>query len=119
MENYSIKKNKEFEFSSPIALGLLEAVPFAKSPIEAVLFHAEMLLIESGMAEPPFSPEVYAPLRSVKEVHYKDIEVDGRLIPSNNGFIIELRKDRSAERINFTFAHELAHTFFLRICSFN
>jgi Zn-dependent peptidase ImmA (M78 family) len=71
-----------------------------------------MLLIESGMVEPPFSPEVYAPLRSVKQVLYRDMKIDGRLIPSNNDFIIELRKDRSTERINFTFAHELAHTFF-------
>jgi Zn-dependent peptidase ImmA (M78 family) len=111
VENCSIK-NKKFEFSSPIALGLLNAIPFAKSPIEAVLFHAEMLIVESGMAEPPFSPEVYAPLRNVKQVLYKDMKIDGRLIPSNNDFIVELRKDRSAERINFTFAHELAHTFF-------
>ncbi len=111
MEDYS-KKNKKFNFTSPIALGLLESTPFAKNPIEAVLFHAEMLLMESGLTEPPFSPTVYAPLRSVKEVLLKDIKVDGRLIPYEKGFIIELRKDRPLERINFTFAHELAHTFF-------
>lgn len=112
MEDCSIKKNKKSEFSSPVALGLLKSTPFAKTPVEAIIFHAEMLLMESGMTEPPFSPTVYAPLRSVKEVLYRDIKIDGRLIPFDDGFIIELRKDRPAERINFTFAHELAHTFF-------
>ena len=112
MESYPSKRNSKSEFSSPIALGLLESTPFAKNPIEAVIFHSEMLLMESGMTEPPFSPTIYAPLRSVKKVLYKDLKIDGRLIPYEDGFIIELRKDRPIERINFTFAHELAHTFF-------
>lgn len=112
MEDYSKKERKENTFSSPLALGLLQSTPFTKNPVEAVLFHAQMLLIESGMTEPPFSPSVYAPLRNVKDVLYKDMKIDGRLIPSADGFIIELRKDRPKERINFTFAHELAHTFF-------
>lgn len=112
MEDYSKKKSKKSEFSSPLSLGLLKANPLAKTPVEAILFQAEMLLIESGMTEPPFSPRVYAPLRGVKEVVYKDMKIDGRLIPFKDGFIIELRKDRAVERINFTFAHELAHTFF-------
>ncbi len=112
MEDYFNQKKKKSEFSSSIALGLLKSTPFAKTPIEAVIFHAEMLLMESGMTEPPFSPTIYAPLRSVKEVLYKDLKIDGRLIPYEDGFIIELRKDRPKERINFTFAHELAHTFF-------
>ena len=114
MENCSIKNNKTSSFSSPIALGLLASTPFAKNPVEAVIFHSEMLLMESGLTEPPFSPMVYAPLRSVKDVLYKNLKIDGRLIPSDNGFIIELRKDRPKERINFTFAHELAHTFFYK-----
>ncbi|HEY0460582.1 MAG TPA: hypothetical protein VGC97_15705, partial [Pyrinomonadaceae bacterium] len=112
MEDYSNQKKKKSEFSSSIALELLKSTPFAKTPIEAVIFHAEMLLMESGMTEPPFSPMIYAPLRSVKEVFYKELKIDGRLIPYEDGFIIELRKDRPKERINFTFAHEIAHTFF-------
>ena len=95
-----------------MSLGLLEANLFAKNPVEAILFHAQMLLIESGMSDPPFSPAVYAPFRNIKEVLYKDIKVDGRLIPVVDGFVVELRKDRPKERMNFTFAHEIAHTFF-------
>jgi hypothetical protein len=40
------------------------------------------------------------------------MKVEGRLLPCNDGFIIELRKDRPHERKNFTCAHEIAHTFF-------
>jgi hypothetical protein len=91
----------------------LKSTPFAKTPVEAVIFHAEMLLMESGMTEPPFSPIAYAPLRSVKEVLYKDIKIDGRLIPFNDGFIIELRKDRPAERIKFYICSRTRTHFFL------
>lgn len=110
--NYSSRKGREPVFSSPLAVGLLAAVPGAKDPVDAILWHAGALVIESGMMEPPYSPASYAPLRNVKEIIHRDMEVDGRLIPSVEGFIIELRKDRSHERKNFTLAHELAHTFF-------
>jgi Zn-dependent peptidase ImmA (M78 family) len=112
VEDFSIKEKKTYVYSGPISLALLESTPFAKSPVEAILFHAEMLILESGMKVPPFSPMVYAPLRRIKEVLYSNINVDGRLIPVSDGFVIELRKDRPTERKNFTFAHELAHTFF-------
>lgn len=110
--DYSKTGDLTKKFSSPLSLGLLNSVPGARNPVEAILWHAQMLLIESGMIEPPFAPAKYAPLRGVKEIVYKDMEVDGRLIPSANGFVIELRKDRSHERKNFTCAHELGHTFF-------
>lgn len=110
-EDY-IRTKESFLFSSPASLGLLNTVPFAKNPIDAVLWYAEMLVIESGLTEPPFSPSIYAPIRKIKEVLYKDIKVDGRLIPYDDGFKIELRQDRPHRRKNFTFAHELAHTFF-------
>jgi len=90
----------------------LAAVPGAKDPVDAILWHAGALVIESGITEPPYAPASYAPLRNVKEIVHRDMEIDGRLIPNAGGFIIELRKDRSHERKNFTLAHELAHTFF-------
>lgn len=111
-QNYFKLKEQSQKFSSPLALGLLNSVPGAKDPIEAILWHAEMLFVESGLKRPPFSPANYAPLRRVNKIELKDMEVDGRLIPDVNGFVIELRKDRPHERKNFTCAHELGHTFF-------
>jgi Predicted Zn peptidase len=104
--------SRKVKFSSPIALGLCAAVPAATDPIDAILWHAGVLVIESGLTAPPFAPASYAPLRKVKEIIQKDLAVEGRLVPCYGGFTIELREDRSHERKNFTCAHELAHTFF-------
>lgn len=111
-KNCSKQNSRISAFSSPLALGLLAAVPSAKDPIDAILWHASVLVIESGMTGPPYSPASYATLRNVKQIVHRDMEVDGRLIPYSGGFIIELRKGRPQERKNFTCAHELAHTFF-------
>lgn len=100
------------KFSSPLALGMWAAVPAAHDPIDAILWHARMLIIESGLSQPPFTPATYAPLRNVKSIVEKYMEVEGQLIPRGSGFTIELRKDRPQERKNFTCAHEIGHTFF-------
>jgi len=107
-ENYS----RKYKFNGPRALGLLKSLPVATDPVEAVLLFAEMLVIESGMTEPPFAPARYAPLRRIHQILFNDMEVDGRLIPVENGFIVELKKNQSHERKNFTLAHEVSHTFF-------
>lgn len=100
------------KFSSPLALGLCASVPAAKDPLEAILWHARLLVIESGLSRPPFTPAAYAPLRNVKRIEERYMEAEGCLIPRSDGFVIELRKDRPHERKNFTCAHELGHTFF-------
>jgi Zn-dependent peptidase ImmA (M78 family) len=102
----------ETSFSSPLALNLLAATPTAGDPVDAILWHARTLVIESGLSRPPYSPASYAELRNVRDITEKDMAVDGRLIPGFDSFMIELRKDRSQQRKNFTCAHELAHTFF-------
>jgi hypothetical protein len=112
--NYSdqyVPKGK-IKFESPLALGLCATVPAAKDPIEAIQWQAQALIIESGLNEPPYYPSSYAQLRYVKDIVYKPMEVEGRLLPCIGGFTIELRYDRSPERKNFTCAHELGHTFF-------
>lgn len=99
-------------FSSPLALGLCAAVPAAADPVAAVLWHARRLIAESGLTGPPFLPASYAHIRRVRKIVYKDMQVEGCLIPCDGEFIIELRKDRPYGRTNFTCAHELGHTFF-------
>lgn len=98
--------------SGPIARGLLASVPGAKNASDAVLWYAELLIAESGISQPPFQPHLYADLRRVKSIVDKDMKVEGRLVPVGQGFLIEVRKDRSRQRKNFSCAHELAHTFF-------
>ncbi len=100
------------KFAGPLALGLCAAVPSAKDPVDAIIRHARALVLESGLSKPPFHPASFAHLRRVRAIVQREMNVDGRLLPSDDGFIIELRKDRPHERKNFTCAHELAHTFF-------
>lgn len=103
---------KTSEFSSPLSIGLLQATPGAKDPVDAILRHARELVHESGITKPPFRPALLAPLRKVNSILYRNIEEEGRLIPYKSDFAIELRMDRSFQRKNFTCAHEIAHTFF-------
>lgn len=108
----SCHSSERARFTGPLARGLVEAVPGAKDPVEAILYHARLLLIESGMQLPPFAPSSYATLRNVRSIVEIDLNIDGRLVPVGNEFVIELRKNRSRQRKNFTCAHEIAHTFF-------
>lgn len=100
------------KFESPLALGLCAALPSAKDPVDAITRHARALVLESGLSKPPFRPASFAHLRKVTAIVQRDMKVEGRLLPCEGGFVIELRRDRPHERKNFTCAHELAHTFF-------
>jgi Zn-dependent peptidase ImmA (M78 family) len=99
-------------FQSPLALGLCAALPSAKDPVDAITWHARTLVLEAGLSKPPFRPASFAHLRKVTAIVQRDMRVEGRLLPCEDGFVIELRRDRPYERKNFTCAHELAHTFF-------
>jgi len=99
-------------FSSPLSIALVEATPGAKDPMNAITKRARELVRRSGVSEPPFPPAEFARLRNVTSIEYRNIEEDGRLIPSEAGFKMELRIDRSFQRTNFTCAHEVGHTFF-------
>src|SRR5258706_16036784 len=83
----SSPKAKAPAFTGPLALGLMQRLPFASDPLEAIYWHAQMLVVESGMSEPPFSPINYAPLRMIDRVSYADMAVDGRLLPRGNRFV--------------------------------
>jgi hypothetical protein len=100
------------EFSGALSIGLYNATPAAKNPVDAIVRCARRLVRESGILEPPFRPATLATLRNVSQILYRTIEEEGRLVPHQAGFTIELRIDRSFQRKNFTCAHEIAHTFF-------
>lgn len=105
-------KDSRATFVSPLSLGLCAAVPSAKNPVDAIIRQVRSLVLESGLTKPPFRPASFAHLRKVTDIVQRNMKVEGRLLPCDEGFIIELRKDRPHERKNFTCAHEIAHTFF-------
>jgi hypothetical protein len=89
--------------------------PGARTAADAITIHAAGLIRKAGLSEPPFRPQVYKDLRKVRQILYRKLKVEGRLIPDSDGFLMELRKDRPVTRQNFTCAHELAHTFFYEL----
>lgn len=104
------------KFTSELSAQIKNSVPSATTAIEAILWHTKMLIIESGIKEPPYTPAIYASIRNIKEIKNKPMQQEGQLIPNSDGtFNIELRSDRSQERKNFTCCHEIAHTFFYEI----
>lgn len=98
---------------------LCASVPFTSTATQAIIWYADMLVIESGMRVPPFRPANYAPIRKVNEIRYSSMAIDGRIFPTNNGyFTIELNRNRSLKRQNFSLAHEISHTFFFEAASY-
>lgn len=112
MASYSLRESDNLVTHSARIRGMLDTVPGIKDPIAAITCRAKALVSESGISGPPYNPRFYARFRNVRHIIEREMSIDGRLIPSPNGFTIELRKDRPNPRKNFTCAHELAHTFF-------
>jgi Zn-dependent peptidase ImmA (M78 family) len=112
---YSDSKPRSPEFQGDLALGLWDRTPGGKDPVDSIVRNARALIRKADLEGPPYRPAAYAPLRKVKSISYKAMQIDGRLLPINGGFVIELKRGRSLGRENFTLAHEIAHTFFFEL----
>lgn len=112
MAIYSQQQGNSSNTYSGRIRGMLASSGNRSDPVAAIVERASRLVVESGLSNPPFSPNIYAQLRNVGQIVESDIKIDGRLVPSPPTFTIELRRDRPFQRKNFTCAHEVAHTFF-------
>jgi Zn-dependent peptidase ImmA (M78 family) len=78
-----------------------------------VIYRARQLVKLSGIKDPPFLPEKFAPFQQLNKISKEDLgELSGLLIPSKNGFEIKVNITHSPERQNFSVAHEIGHTIF-------
>lgn len=111
----SFRSTSQLNYSGELALGLWAATPGSKDPVESILRHAQTLIRQAGLYGPPFRPALYAPFRRIRSISYKRMQIDGRILPIQDGFSVELRKSSSPGRENFTLAHEIAHTFFFEL----
>lgn len=83
-------------------------------PLDEIKGRARNLVIsafEMGWQGPPFSPIELAQLIGIR-VSPQDSVADARTVPVENGFEIEYNPFQPPTRINFSVAHEIAHTFF-------
>jgi len=85
------------------------------NPFDAITAKARETVfkaIQSGWSGPPYDPFALADFLKISVEPRQDV-VDARTLPiGGGGFRIEFNPNRSAARINFSVAHEIAHTLF-------
>jgi hypothetical protein len=74
-----------------------------------------MLLAACGNLTPPFDPEQLAGLQGITRIDRSDITFDACLLPTCDGFRVEVCKYHGRGRQNFSIAHEIGHTFFIEL----
>lgn len=107
--------NRDWNDSSVKQLIERYSSEYGNDPIEIVRSLARDLVLKSytkGWIGPPYNMVELAKLWKIS-IGPNDNVLDGRLIPkANNKFAIEYNPRQSESRINFSIAHEIAHTFF-------
>jgi Zn-dependent peptidase ImmA (M78 family) len=81
-------------------------------PKTAITELAQRLIKNTGM-KPPIDPIELAEFYGIKVREIEGMSVDGRVIPLENSFIIEVSKEKPLKRKRFTIAHELIHIFLM------
>jgi O-acetyl-ADP-ribose deacetylase (regulator of RNase III) len=106
-------EEKQGVWTHPSVLSL--AAKTGVDPINAVTARARETVfraMQSGWSGPPYDPFALAEILKLSVEPRQDI-VDARTLPAGGGkFRIEFNPNRSAARINFSVAHEIAHTLF-------
>jgi len=84
-------------------------------PVEKMMQVAGSVALEAiqqGWAGPPFDPFRLAEILKIKTVPREDV-IDARTVPTSPGKVqVEYNPTRPQQRIRFSIAHEIAHTFF-------
>src|ERR1700689_1230129 len=91
------------------------ALAAGANPVDAITAKARQTVfraIEAGWSGPPYDPFALAEFLKISAEPRQDV-IDARTISVGAGrFRIEFNPNRSAARINFSVAHEIAHTLF-------
>lgn len=84
-------------------------------PLEVMASRARQTVldaIQAGWSGPPFDPFALADILKISVQPTQDV-VDARTSPTKTGgFVIEFNPNRPVARINYSLAHEIAHTLF-------
>lgn len=102
---------RKFDWSGPTAEPLRSTLGL--HPQKLFVSRANEIRIAKKIEGPPFDPYEYAKALDVEVQHVEKLPMDGLLKRSQSGkFLVQLKKEASPLRKNFTLAHELSHTFF-------
>jgi O-acetyl-ADP-ribose deacetylase (regulator of RNase III) len=106
-------QEKQSIWTNPSVLSL--AAITGSDPLNAVTTRARETVfraIQSGWSGPPYDPFALAEFLKISVEPRQDV-IDARTLPAGGGkFKIEFNPNRSTARINFSVAHEIAHTLF-------
>lgn len=96
---------------------LMQAHPKAATPEDAIRRAARDLVSfarDLGWQGPPFDPQIAASLRGIHATPSSTIEQDALIRPTPCGTAFEIVWNEKAHRarVNFSFCHEISHTFF-------
>jgi hypothetical protein len=97
------------------AVGRLCELTGHASPFDAVVARSRMLLAEYGHFAAPFEPAQMAGVQKIVRIDRTDLTFDASLLPTAEGFRVEVCKYHSRGRQNFSIAHEIGHTFLIEL----
>ena len=100
-----------WRWASPEAASLCAKAGVADAVAAIGRLTAE-LIDEVGFDRPPFSPEILASFRGVREVRRVAMTSAGRLLTEGGALVIEVNRDHSLGKQNFSADHEVTHTLF-------
>jgi len=102
---------RESALQGPTATALRRI--YGRSPWAVFLSRIQELRLQHQIEGPPFDPKSYAEALGVSVDICDELSVDGKLSKSDAGRLrIQLKRQRSVERMRFTLAHEVAHALF-------
>jgi len=111
MENISRMKRQSIDYwTHPSVLSFAGA----EDPVKLINRKAKeivMRAMQNGWSGPPFNPRNLADILHIDLVPCSDV-VDARIALINNKYCIQFNPNRPKSRINFSIAHEIAHTLF-------
>lgn len=99
---------KPTRWSSRVARSLVLATG-ALDPAAAISLLATDLIDEAAFDKPPFTPQVLASFKGVREVRERPMAGAARLMPENRELVIEVNQDHPRGRRNFSIDHEVSH----------
>lgn len=94
---------------SPAASALLDATGERDASV-AITKLAEALIDEAGFDQPAFPPHILASLQDVREVRRVEMEGAARLLPEGDRLVIEVNRNHTSAKQNFSIDHEVTHT---------
>src|SRR5215204_5462451 len=79
-------------------------------PVSAIVKKARDLIDDTSIAQPPFPPRILASFQGIQDVRPQSMSGAARLVPERGKLFIDVNRDHSIGKQNFSADHETSHT---------